>query len=149
MAGTLDRIIEYDDGVKRTLVTVSVSASSLLSYLTLINPQQYNYDSSRYIAPTINRLQELFGNKKGISTVWLCDVTGHYHPLDIEDERYASTTIQGQAEDRMVYRLTLAAAIACNTEDYSEASISRADHFEEFHRALKTMAAHNSKINQH
>jgi hypothetical protein len=117
--------------------------------LTLINPQQYNYDSTRYIAPTMNRLQELFGNKKGISTVWLCDVTGHYHPLDIEDERYASMTIQGQTGDRMVYRLALTAAIACNPRDYSEASISRADHFEEYHRALNTMALHNTKINQH
>jgi hypothetical protein len=120
----------------------------LLYHLTLTNLQKYNYDRTRYIASEMNVLQETLGNKKGISTVWRYDVDGYYSPLDIEDERYASMTIRGQTEDRMVYRMALTAAIACNPRDYSEASISRENHFLEYHRALSTMAAHNSKINQ-
>jgi hypothetical protein len=96
----------------------------------------------------MNGSQEDVGNKKGISTVWLCDAIGKYYPLDTEDERYASITHQDETQGRMVYHLAVRAVARCHPRDYSDDSLDKDEHFEEFQRALSIMASHNRKINQ-
>jgi hypothetical protein len=114
----------------------------------LIHSKQYDHERERHIIIDMNAIQEDVGNKKGISTVWLCDPIGHYYPLDIEDVRYASITVQDQTQDRMIYRLAVRAVALCHPRDYSDDSIGEDEHFEEFQRALSIMASHNSKISQ-
>jgi hypothetical protein len=114
----------------------------------LIDSKQYNHERERHIVIDMNAIQEDVGNKKGTSTVWLCDSIGHYYPVDTEDERYASITYQDETQDRMVYRLAVKAVAFCHPRDYSDDSIDEDKHFEEFQRALSIMASHNRKINQ-
>jgi hypothetical protein len=93
-------------------------------------------------------MQDLIGNQKGISTVWQVDAIGHYYPLDIQEERYATMTFKGQTENRMVYHLAVAAALAGNQRIYDELFLPKRYHFKELQRAFEIMGLHNSEINQ-
>jgi hypothetical protein len=93
-------------------------------------------------------MQDLIGNQKGISTVWQVDAIGHYYPLDIQEERYATMTFKGQTENRMVYHLAVAAALAGNQRIYDELFLPKRYHFKELQKAFEIMGLHNSEINQ-
>jgi hypothetical protein len=116
--------------------------------ISLTKFKQYNHERERHIVIDMNGSQEDVGNKKGISTVWLCDAIGNYYPLDTEDERYASIAHQDETQGRMVYHLAVTAVALCHPRDYSDDSLDKDEHFKEFQNALSIMASHNRKINQ-
>lgn len=93
----------------------------------------------------MNVEQECRANKKGISTVWRCTSGGRYYSLDIEDERYP-IVYKGRVDKRMVYRFVLAAAQAYSYRDYI--NMDPDAHYNEFTRAFRAMAYHNSTLNE-
>lgn len=91
----------------------------------------------------MNVEQEIIANKQGVSTVWRCTREGGYYALDIEDER-CTITYKGKVDKHIVYRFTLAAALAHNCRDYT--SLDPEKHHIEFNTAFSMMSIHNGKL---